>query len=290
MSNCRSCRRPNSAERGGLSFTATLLPSTIPAAAALGGSAGQLQAIKAARGCVAVTGGMGSLGTVLSSWAEAAQLASELVLLGRTGRLADGDASPGLTALLARSLTAVTLAMADVAGSEGSAAALGAAAGTQGASLAALFHSGGVLADATLAKQAPSGIRAVFAAKVSAALRWRGSLQAQPAAAEVLFSSVAALLGSGGQANYSAANAALDAMATSLQQQVSIWQAPACNDLVFALVKVCTLADLAPLPPIHQPAGPASSQRAVGRLVGRRHGGTGPLHCSACAAHGHGND
>ena len=208
------------AARGGLGFAATLLPCATAPAAALGGSAGQLQAIKAAHGRVAVTGGMGSLGSVLACWAEDARIASELVLLGRSGRLAGADAAPSLLALLARSATAVVLAMADVAGSEGSLAAFGGAAAARGAPLSALFHSGGVLADATLAKQAPSGIRAVFAAKVSAAMRWRGILQSQPAAAEVLFSSVAALLGSGGQANYSAANAALDGMATGLQQQV----------------------------------------------------------------------
>lgn len=203
--------------RGGLSHMATLLPTTSERAA---GSASQLAAIQAARGRVAVTGGMGSLGSVLACWAEEAELAAELLLLGRSGRLALGGAPSSLAALLARSVAASTLAMSDVAGQEGSAAAL--AADSQGSNLplAALFHSGGVLADATLAKQAPAGIRSVFAAKVAAALRWRRALGAQPSAVEVLFSSVAGLLGSGGQANYSGANAALDAMAASLQQQV----------------------------------------------------------------------
>ena len=283
------------AERGGLSFAATLLPSAVPAAAALGGSTGQLQAIKAAKGRIAVTGGMGSLGSILSSWVDAAQLATELVLLGRTGRLAGSDASPGLTGLLARSSTALTLAMTDLAGSEGSTAALGAAAGTRTAPLAALFHSGGVLVDATLANQAPAGIRAVFAAKVSAAIRWRGALQVQPAAAEVLFSSVAALLGSGGQTNYSAANAALDAMATNLQQQVGkgavMLERGECGPALcfFSECFNHLFLNCRPYPP-SPCAGPASSQCAVGCLVGRRHGGPGPLHRPARAAHGHGND
>lgn len=205
--------------RGGVWFAATLQPTTSERATT---SRDQLSALWAARGRVAVTGGMGSLGSVLSCWAEEAELAAELLLLGRTGRLVAVDGPSSLAALLARSSTALKLAMSDMASQEGSAAAAAADAPSGSLPLAALLHSGGVLADATLAKQAPSGIRSVFAAKVAAALRWRAALGVQPATAEVLFSSVAALLGSGGQANYSAANAALDAMAASLQQQVRL--------------------------------------------------------------------
>jgi hypothetical protein len=206
--------------RGGVSYAATLVPAASPAGPAKP-TAGPLAAIKAARSRVAVTGGMGSLGSVLASWAEEDKVAAELVLIGRTGRLAGADAAGSLTALLSRSTTALTLVMADMAGSEGSSSVL---CGTpaSGTPLAALFHSGGVLVDSTLAKQMPSGIRAVFAAKVAAANRWRTSLLSQPAAAQVLFSSVAALLGSGGQTNYSAANALLDATAGLQQEQVRL--------------------------------------------------------------------
>ena len=80
-----------------------------------------------------------------------------------------------------------------------------------------VFHSGGVLADATLPNQTPSGIRAALAPKLNSALLWERAVGAQPSTMHVTFSSVAALLGSPGQANYAAANAALDALAEGWQ-------------------------------------------------------------------------
>ncbi len=89
----------------------------------------------------------------------------------------------------------------------------------------------GVLADATLANQTLPALRAVLAAKHPT---WLQAALLQPAASHVLFSSVASLLGSPGQANYAAVDAALDAAAAQLQKvgvaalsvhgRVSAWQ------------------------------------------------------------------
>ena len=76
-----------------------------------------------------------------------------------------------------------------------------------------ILHAGGMLADATLPKQSLSCIRQVFAAKVDAAQHAHTHTACEPVTSTVLFSSVAALLGSAGQANYSAANGALDGLA-----------------------------------------------------------------------------
>lgn len=84
-----------------------------------------------------------------------------------------------------------------------------------------MVHSGGILADATIANQTLHGVRTVFAPKVSSAKLWEKSVALQPATMHITFSSVAALLGSPGQANYGAANATLDAVANAWRMQVS---------------------------------------------------------------------
>ncbi len=112
----------------------------------------------------------------------------------------------------------ISLLMSDVSTSEDSAATFCAASNSQ--AVTAIVHSVGVLADSTLANQRPAGIQTVFAPKITSAQLWRSSTAAQPGHAEILFSSVASLLGSPGQTNYSAANAMLDAMAAQWQARV----------------------------------------------------------------------
>lgn len=84
------------------------------------------------------------------------------------------------------------------------------------------FVDGHVPQDGALRNQTPGAMRAVWAPKVSAARALLVGGWGSPAGAAVLFSSVAGSLGSAGQANYGAANAALDGMATAAQQQVRV--------------------------------------------------------------------
>ena len=206
------------ATRSGLSLQATLLPSgassqhhgAVPSIAKA--------AIKPGSGRLVITGGLGSLGSLMAAWAAEARLSLHLQLVGRSGKLI--GPLPLLDQLLqstAAETPAVTLLASDMACKEDS---LAVTAGAAGAPLAGILHSGGVLADATLPNQSPKTIRAAFSAKLAALEQWRPSLAVQPAGVEVLFSSVAALLGSAGQANYSGANSLLDATAAGLQQQV----------------------------------------------------------------------
>ena len=74
------------------------------------------------------------------------------------------------------------------------------------------FHSSGVLADSAFQNQSLKSVRKVAGPKSSSALIWKTYIQSFPTACSILFSSVAALLGSPGQANYSASNAVLDAL------------------------------------------------------------------------------
>ena len=65
-------------------------------------------------------------------------------------------------------------------------------------------------------------MRVVFAPKVAGTRNIMSAARTAPLAALKLFSSVAASLGSGGQANYAAANAVMDCWAAQKQAQVSV--------------------------------------------------------------------
>jgi hypothetical protein len=76
------------------------------------------------------------------------------------------------------------------------------------------------LQDAVLANQSAGGMRAVFAPKAGAMATLAPRLATHALGQVAVFSSVAGLLGSSGQANYAAANATLDAMDLIMQSQV----------------------------------------------------------------------
>ena len=80
---------------------------------------------------------------------------------------------------------------------------------------------GGVLQDALFPGQSARGFRATAAPKGVAVANCLRAQALQPAAVQVLFSSVSSLLGSPGQANYAAANAVLDAAAAACAQRGS---------------------------------------------------------------------
>ena len=167
---------------------------------------------------VAITGGLGTLGTQVAS-GLAQQGVQNLLLLSRSGRhvVVPAAAATMLQPSGAAFGAAVVMAMNDAASAEGG-AGLAAAAAASGHPVLGVMHAGGVLADGVLAAQSLDSLRTVWAPKVAALRQLSAAYGAQPGAFQLLFSSVAALLGSPGQANYSAANAALDAAAQRAQQ------------------------------------------------------------------------
>ena len=83
--------------------------------------------------------------------------------------------------------------------------------------LTGIMHAGGVLVDGTLLKQTAASLRGVLAPKLAVMPSIRRGVLGQPIVDVNLFSSVSAFLGSPGQANYAAANMALNSWAHALQ-------------------------------------------------------------------------
>ena len=112
----------------------------------------------------------------------------------------------------------ITVHKADTSSIE-EAEALAAAAPGHLPQLQGIMHASGVLADATFGNQSAASLRQAFAPKTFSAANLHQATEHSPLRFQVLFSSVTALLGGMGQANYAAANAALDSLAAAWQWQ-----------------------------------------------------------------------
>ncbi|KFE58865.1 type I polyketide synthase [Hyalangium minutum] len=155
-----------------------------------------------------VTGGLGGLGLSLARW-MVERGARHLVLASRSG--ADSKVEEPLAALR-RTGAEVQAVRADVA-NRAEVARLLEGIATSGRPLRGVFHLAGLLDDALLAQQDRERFRRVLAPKVDGAWNLHVLTQDLPLDLFVLYSSVASLVGSPGQANYAAANAFLDALA-----------------------------------------------------------------------------
>jgi NADPH:quinone reductase-like Zn-dependent oxidoreductase/acyl carrier protein len=169
-------------------------------------------------GMILVTGGLGALGSLTVAWLAETAVGVGVLATGRIGRLPAASGPGAVSPLLSGGFAGVLrFASADAAASEDAGGLMGRV-GQQG--LAGLIHAAGVLADATLRNQTLQRVRAVFGPKSEALQRLcDAGYRLLPACFEALFSSVASLLGSPGQSNYAAANAALDAMASVASQR-----------------------------------------------------------------------
>ena len=163
--------------------------------------------IAARCGSHVITGGTSGLGLLTARWL-AQRGASWLALASRGGKLARDsvDEWERLSASNASSL-AVQCDTSEAKHAQRLVA-------TSPPTLTCVWHAAGVLADGTIPKQSHGSFARVYAPKAHGAWTLQLACSFAPLGAHVLFSSVVALLGGAGQANYSAANACLDALAS----------------------------------------------------------------------------
>ncbi|MFC4469417.1 type I polyketide synthase [Streptomyces xiangluensis] len=159
-------------------------------------------------GTTLVTGGTGGLGAQVAR-RLAREGAERLLLVSRRGPDAPGAAE--LRRELAEAGCEVDIAACDVADRDALAALLAALPADR--PLTAVVHTAGVLDDGVLDRLTPDRFAEVYRAKATGALHLDALTRDHDLSAFVLFSSVSGTLGNPGQANYAAANTALDALA-----------------------------------------------------------------------------
>ena len=160
-----------------------------------------------------ISGAFGGLGLLTAC--HLAQQPGTLMLLGRSGRFAGASTMPQQIVALQG---CVVLQQADIS-TAADAAVLQQHSVVSQTAASTFIHTAGVLSDRLLQNQNMTDARVVFAPKLAGLAACQAHLQYRPMQSFVHFSSVSAALGNRGQANYAAANSALDSTAAALSSQ-----------------------------------------------------------------------
>ncbi|MFH8258752.1 SDR family NAD(P)-dependent oxidoreductase [Streptomyces roseolus] len=166
-------------------------------------------------GTVLITGATGALGAVLARHVVAEHGARHLLLVSRRGESAPGAAE--LRAELEEAGASVTVAACDVTDRE---ALAGLLAGVPAEHpLTAVVHTAGIVEDGVFSALTRQQLDAVLLPKVDAAWNLHELTRDLDLSAFVVYSSIAGLLGTAGQANYASGNTFLDALAAHRRAQ-----------------------------------------------------------------------
>ncbi|HEX5081064.1 MAG TPA: SDR family NAD(P)-dependent oxidoreductase, partial [Blastocatellia bacterium] len=159
-------------------------------------------------GSYLITGGLGALGLTVARW-MVERGARHLILMGRN---APAETAKETVASLKESGVKVVTAKVDVASLRQVKQAV-ARSKEKMPPLRGVIHAAGILDDGILLQQNIERFRKVMAPKCAGAWNLHIATSEDPLDFFILFSSVASLLGSPGQGNYSAANSFLDSLA-----------------------------------------------------------------------------
>ncbi|WP_030248274.1 SDR family NAD(P)-dependent oxidoreductase, partial [Streptomyces sp. NRRL S-350] len=161
-------------------------------------------------GTVLITGGTGTLGSLLAQHLVTTHGIRHLLLTSRRGP--DTPGADQLTTRLTELGATTTITACDTTDRHALDTLLTHIPTDH--PLTAVIHTAGLLDDATLTTLTPRQLHTVLQPKTDAAWHLHQATRHLPLQAFVLYSSIAATIGSPGQANYAAANAYLDALAT----------------------------------------------------------------------------